>query len=161
VGRVHEVLNQDDQVTAEGCQLTYGYSPAHNLDPDRVFRLLWKDVADARIRWEDPGTRTLYYLAREYWYRHKWADAEHWFRERVKQMGSRSECADAWLYIARCCIQQGKPDDARAACANAIILNANFREPYLLMADLSFPENAKRWRQFAQLADNREVLFIR
>jgi hypothetical protein len=55
----------------------------------------------------------------------------------------------------------GQGDVARDHCLQAIAINANFREALLLMEQMSFAENAARWRDYATLADNSNVLFIR
>ena len=52
-------------------------------------------------------------------------------------------------------------DAAREACLHAILLNANFREALLWMADMSFPANAAQWRKMAESATNEGVLFVR
>jgi glycosyltransferase involved in cell wall biosynthesis len=66
VGRVHEL----PEAVAQGgsdVSITYGYSPAHLDDPDRVLRIL--------LAIEDPTPRDLYYLSREYFYRAQWEKA--------------------------------------------------------------------------------------
>jgi glycosyltransferase involved in cell wall biosynthesis len=161
VGRVHEALNQDDRAQAEGCKLRYGWSTAHHLDPQRVKRLLLKDVFDAGLRDEKPGTRTCYYLAREFWYSGQHPLALFWFHERVKEMGFRAECADAWLYIARINWATGKPEEAREAALKSLVLAPDCRETLLFLAEMSFPEQAAVWNRFAGVAGNEGVLFKR
>jgi len=152
VGQVHEL----PAVTAQRAidvSITYGYSPAHEQDPDRVLRIL------SSI--EDPTSRDLYYLAREYFYRSLWDQAVEAYKEYLKVATWMPERADAWLMLARCLWQSGRADEARDACASAILNNANFKEALLFMAEMSWPENAKRWRSFAELATNEKVLFVR
>ena len=161
VGRVHEALNCDDGARAEECRLRYGWSAAHHLDPQRVKRLLLKDVLDAGLRDERPGTRTLYYLAREFWYTKTYPLALFWFHERVKEIGYRPECADAWLYIARINWATGKPEEAREAALKSLVLAPDCRETLLFLAEMSFPEQAAVWNRFAAAATNEGVLFKR
>ena len=52
-------------------------------------------------------------------------------------------------------------DDARDACAQSLIINANFKEAILLMAEMSWPKNGAQWRKLADNADNSDVLFVR
>lgn len=160
-GRVHEALNVDDRILCPGAVLRYGYSPAHNQDPDRVLRLLLKDVFDCSMRGVDTGTRTLYYLGREYWYRSQFRKAAEVFEQRVQNVGLRSECADAWIYLARCYWQMGEGDKAREAVLKSLLLAPDCKEAHLLMAELSFPEEAEVWTRLASSATNKNVLFVR
>ena len=78
-GRIHEALNHDDVIRAEGCGIHYGYSPAHALDPDRCLRLLKREHDDAVNAGREPEPRILYYLAREYWYLKDYQQAIFYF----------------------------------------------------------------------------------
>jgi glycosyltransferase involved in cell wall biosynthesis len=152
VGRVHELPS----VTAQSgidTFITYGYSPAHAQDPDRVLRIL-QNI-------EDPTSRDLYYLAREYYYARDWDQAINACQNYLAVASWMPERADGWLMLARCLWQSNRGDEAREACAAAIINNANFKEALAFMAEMSWEQNAERWRSFAELADNRDVLFIR
>lgn len=155
-GRVHEALTEDSHIIAAGCLLEYGYSTAHNADPDRVLRLLKLDYAENE---SDP--RTLYYLAREYMYRGNYLAAIPLLKRRVSTLGFRAECADAWLYLARCYWMTQQGDLAREAALSSILLVPECRETLLLMAEMSFPEQAKTWDKFAEIATNEGCLFIR
>lgn len=161
IGRVHEALCVDDVHQAPGCVLRYGYSPAHDQDPDRCLRLLWKDYMDAKMTGAEPGTRTLYYLAREYYYRKNYPEAARLFKDRVQNIGFRSECADAWVYLARCYWMMEKWEEARAAATSALLLNPGFKEALLLLADWAHPVHAAEWRKYAEIASNNDVLFNR
>lgn len=152
VGRVHE-LPQVLASSPSNVTITYGYSPAHALDPDRVLRIL------SSI--EDPTPRDLYYLAREHYYRRQWERAVATLDAYLARAEWMPERADGWLMMARCLWELHRGEEARTACAQAIVNNANFREALEFMAEMSWPENAERWRSFAGLADNRGVLFIR
>ena len=154
-GRIHNYLTESEGEISD-LRIFYGYSKAHEADPDRAFRILTKVVA------EDPDCkRERFYLAREYWYRNDYTTALHWYDNYLSVAEWAPEMADAWLKKARCYwhLQQG--DQARAACLQAIKINTNFKEALLFMADMSGPVNAKRWKEFAATADNRSVLFIR
>lgn len=155
-GRVHEALTGDSLIIAGGCLLEYGYSTAHNADPDRTLRLLKLDHAENE---SDP--RTLYYLAREWMYRNDYHAAIPLLKKRVSSVGFRSECADAWLYLARCYWQTQQGDRAREACCNSLLLVPECKEALLFMAEMSFPEQAVTWNRFAESATNAGCLFIR
>jgi glycosyltransferase involved in cell wall biosynthesis len=155
-GRIHESLTGDSGVVAQGCVLEYGYSEAHNADPDRALRLL---LIDRESSPDDP--RTLYYLAREYLYRKDYKSAIPLLKKRVSNMGFRPECADAWLYLARCYWQTNQGDLAREACLQSLLMVPDCKETLLLMAEMSFPEQAAAWKNFASVARNNGVLFVR
>jgi beta-lactamase class D len=65
--------------------------------------------------------------------------------------------------------KMGLLDDARDACAQALIINSTFKEAILLMAELAgrgsgndkWEKNAAQWDRMAQTAENFDVLFIR
>lgn len=155
-GRVHETVSDDSNQVAPGCRLIYGYSPSHDLDPDRNIRLLRMDLED------DPNdTRAMFYLGREHWYRQEFAEAAVLFERRVQVVGNKPECADAWLYLSRCRHALEDWEGARMACLAALALNANFKEALHWMAALSFPGNARAWHRYADLATNEGVLFVR
>lgn len=135
--------------------ITYGYSPAHQLDKDRAFRILQKEV-DAH-----GNGRETYYLAREYFYRDKFEDCIGYLNQYVEKSKFLSEKADAYLMMARSYWALKKPDEARNAIAQALILNPDFKEALVFMAETSWPRQKARWESFAQLATNEEVLFIR
>lgn len=160
-GRVHEALNADSWVVANGCRLDYGYSEAHATDPDRVLRLLQLDFEEVTQAGRTPEPRTLYYLAREHMYRRNFPEAIPILEERVKVIANRAECADAYLYLATSYWLTGQGDLARAACCNSLIMAPDCKETLEFMATLSFPEQGKVWAKFAKTATNEGVLFVR
>lgn len=154
-GRIHNYLSESEAEDSD-LAICYGYSKAHEADPDRALRILTKVVA------EDPECkRERFYLAREHWYRNDYATAAREYEEYLKRAVWAPEMADAQLMLARCYwyLQQG--EKARAACLQAIKINTNFEEALLFMADMSGPVNSKRWRQFAATASNEHLLFKR
>lgn len=155
MGAAHNYLNVPGQ-RAGDVKLTFGYSLAHLGDPDRTMRILEKTVKQGVA-----GARELYYLGREYWYRQRYSECTATLGKYVQITRFPAEKADAFLMMARCYWAQRLPDDARDACAQALIINPDFKEALLLMAELSWPRQAARWRSFSELADNTDVLFIR
>jgi glycosyltransferase involved in cell wall biosynthesis len=137
-------------------RLTYGYSLAHFSDPERTLRILEKEVKGGT-----GGAREMYYLGREYYYRQRFGEATSMLGKYVQISQFLPEKADGFLMMARCYWAQRLANDARDACAQALILNANFKEALLFMAELSWPKNANKWKEYAALADNSDVLFIR
>lgn len=136
-------------------RINVGYSPAHKKDPDRAFRILKNSVA------ETGSPRSLYYLGREYWYRGDYKNAVIVLTKYVLISRFLAEKADAFLTMARSFWAMQKPDEARSACAEALVINARFKEAILFMAQMSWPHNAEQWNKMAESANNEDVLFIR
>lgn len=135
---------------------TYGYSPAHQLDPERTFRILKKAIK------ENPElTRERFYLAREYYYKREWEKAIKEYDEYIKRSGYLAERNDAYLMRARCLAELGKYNEACDSAWEAIKYNTHFKEAIEFIADHMDEGNAKRWREFSQGANNQGVLFIR
>lgn len=155
VGRAHETLApiQDNRTDIV---IEYGYSTAHKKDPDRMLRILTKAVE------ENPKSpRDIYYLAREKYYRKQYNEAISLLLEYVKIGRWNPELADGYLYLARCYFYTFQGDKAREACLKCIQINPDFKEALLFMADLHYEPWREKWLQFAGLATNKNVLFIR
>jgi glycosyltransferase involved in cell wall biosynthesis len=135
--------------------ITYGFSPAHALDPDRTLNILLNEVKDPT------KVREMYYLGREYWYKGNYKEAAKWFGKHVQSTNFTAEKADSFLTMSKCYSALGSDDDARDACLQAINLNPNFKEAIRWMGHISYPQNAKRWYDWAESANNTNVLFIR
>jgi glycosyltransferase involved in cell wall biosynthesis len=151
-GKVHETVSSPSTEHID-VQIDYGYSPAHDLDPDIDMRIL-ESI-------EDPIPRDLYYLAREYFYREMWQKALDGFNKYLEEATWKPEKADALLYAARCCWNMHRGDEARTYCLEAINLNAHFKEAIVLMGEMSWPDNRMMWWKMSEFADNRNVLFVR
>jgi tetratricopeptide (TPR) repeat protein len=151
-GKVHETISPKAGEFLEA-QITYGYSPAHDLDPDIDMRIL-EGI-------ERPDPRDLYYLAREYYYRNRWQDAIDKINEYLAVSIWKPERADAYLMAARCYWQSNRGDQAREHCLQALNINAHFKEALVFMGEISWPDNRMMWWKMSEFADNREVLFIR
>jgi glycosyltransferase involved in cell wall biosynthesis len=136
--------------------LYYGNSEAHTLDPDRTIRILKKEVEKNPLL-----PRETFYLAREYWYKRNFTEAIKYYNTYLKIAFWGPEIADAWFMLAKSYQSVGKTIEARESCMKAIITNANFKEAFLFMAQLSGPKNAKRWKEIAETANNEDVIFIR
>lgn len=155
VGAAHETLSPVQRNLTD-VVITYGYSTAHALDPDRMLRILAKVVSSPA------GTpRDVYYYAREFYYRKDYVTALRIFREYVFIATWLPEKADAQLYIARCLFFLQKGDEARRACMDAIILNPDFKEALLFMAELHHEPWKHKWVRLADAATSEDVLFKR
>lgn len=157
IGSTHEYLEAKNTVDLD-VSVTHTRGPWHDKpsDPDAVMRALWSDLqADMK------HPRWLYYYAREYFYRRDWITAAYWFEKRTQVVGYTPELADAYLYLARCYWLLNEGDKARAACALAVVVNVQFKEALLFMAEITAESNAPRWKEIADAATNKGVLFVR
>lgn len=136
-------------------KITYGYSPAHQANPDRTLNILLNEVKDPT------KVREMYYLGREYWYRQDYEKAAFWFGKHVLATNFTAEKADSFLTMARCYSAMGMDDDARDACLQAINLNPQFKEAVKFMGAISLDVNASQWYKWAETCDSRNVLFVR
>ncbi len=154
-GDIHNYLSERGQIDLD-IVIEYGYSEAHKKDPDRALRILSKVVS------ENPNcVREKYYLAREYWYRNNYDTAIKWFEKYLVVATWAPEKADAYIYLARCYWAKREFTIAKRACYEAIIINHNFKEAWLLLSQLNFEPQHSFYAEIAQKADNSDVLFIR
>lgn len=141
-----------------------GYSPAHQNDPERAFRILKKTV-DRNPN--DP--RSLYYLGREYSYRRDWENCVRMIGKYVQISRFPMEMADAFLCMSRAYWAMGDPQGAVDACIQAVKINPNFKEACLFMADLArkdvnnrhWQSNVRQWESMASTATDEGVMFVR
>jgi glycosyltransferase involved in cell wall biosynthesis len=156
VGAIHNCLNiagtRDSEV-----EITYGFSPAHNLDPDRALRILEREVADKG----NNAVREMYYLGREYWYKQDYQKCTATLGQYVQIAHWNPEKADAFLIMSRAYSTQGLDEDARDACLQAIKINPNFKEAIKFMAAIVPDRHASQWLEMAKTANNTEILFQR
>lgn len=146
-------------------KITFGWSPAHRLDPDRALRILEKTVKEedeaAAKGLGSPPVRNLYYLGREYWYKERYKEATATLGRYVQVGYWDAEKAESFLIMSQSYSRQGLDEDARDACLQAIKINPNFKEAIEWMASISTPANVSQWKQMAKTADNRDLLFTR
>lgn len=163
VGDVHNHLSVLGEKLGD-VRITYGYSPAHNTDPDRAFRILKKAIEKNPM-----DLRSIFYLAREYFYRHDYERTVILLGKYVQHSRALSEKAEAFLTMSKAYWYMGMQDSSRDACVQALIINANFKEAILHMAFIAGDEsgnerwqkNADQWNKMAEAADNSDVLFVR
>jgi len=154
-GRIHNHLSSSDGYYSD-IKIRYGYSKAHQKDPDRALRILSKVVK------ESPDCkREKYYLAREYWYRKDYKLAIYYYNYYLEKADYGPEMADAYVMLSRCHWLLKEYDKARDMCLQAIKLNGNFKEAWRILAQLSGPGNKKRFNAIADTATNAGIIFIR
>jgi glycosyltransferase involved in cell wall biosynthesis len=152
-GAVHECLNQLADYHSD-IQINYGYSPAHQTDPDRALRILKQEME------RDPNlVREMFYLAREYVYRSDWPSAIYYYEQYVKRASWKPELAEGYYQLAKAYRHMDRLPEARQSCLNALSINPNFKSACLLMAELAEPGHRARWLSFAEGATNEDVLF--
>lgn len=154
-GAAHNYLNVVGEDIGN-VTLTYGFSKAHLLDPDRTLRILETEYKAGRA-----GAREMYYLGREYKNKGRFEEATAVLGKYVQISRFPAEKAEAFLNMAYCYWERRQLNDARDACVQALIINPDFKEAHFFMAKISEPRQARRWQQFAQIADNSNVLFVR
>lgn len=153
-GDAHNYLSGINKKSKSDITIRYGYSPAHAKDPDRTLNILKEAVKTS-------GSREKFYLAREYSYKKDLNNAIKWCDEYLKNPGWNQEWAECCLLKSRCLWNSQRGEEARDACLQAIKINTNFKEAIEFMAEMSGPINQKRWIEFAEGADNSQVLFVR
>jgi len=160
VGRVHEFVKRKDG-TSRGNEhtditITYLYSPNHHKDPDRNLRILLQEVKDnpTIARWK-------FYLGREYSEKKEYIKAIWWLNEYLKISHYPAEISNAYFIIAKCYWNLFMAEDARMLCSQAIRINPDFKEALLLMAEMHYSPMKERWLSFAEIATNKNVLFVK
>lgn len=137
-------------------RIVFGWSPAHNNDPDRALRILERVVADE----PEPG-RNLYYLGREYWYKKRYKEAVETLWRYVLISNWDAERAESFLVMSQSYSAMGQDDEARNAVLQAIKINPNFREAIEWMAGINPAEKSLQWKRMARTANNKDVLWDR
>jgi glycosyltransferase involved in cell wall biosynthesis len=155
-GAIHNTLQAPNQANAPEIVIEYGHSPAHALDKNRAFRIL-----KAEHEKDPKNTRIMYYLAREHYYRKEYLEAVNLFDEYLAISTFKAERADAYYLKATCLWALKRGEEARLACLNALNLNANFKRAAKLMAEMSWPVNARVWLAMAEAGNNQDLLFVR
>jgi glycosyltransferase involved in cell wall biosynthesis len=158
--RIHECLTVDSRAIAPGCQLYYGHSPAHGMDPDRALRILGKVIAENP---DDPRAR--YYLGRDLYFAGRYAESaehlEHRLRLAEPTDPNKAETDDAYLLLARCLWSLRRGDEALAAAAKAATRNPEFKEALLALAGMCSDHWHGLFLELGKKADNSGVHFVR
>lgn len=161
-GVAHNHISKLPELKTE-VRIIYGFSPAHEKDPFRTIRILEKEFK------ENPNCspRNIFYLGREYWYKGRYKDCQEMMARYIPLSKFLPEKADAFLLMARCLHFMGRWEEARQACAQAILINAHFKEAIEFMSylagkgsgNLMWERNAQQWDRMALTADGQGVLF--
>lgn len=157
-GAAHNYLTEDDKsvsnVYSSDINMIYDYSPAHAKDPDRTLRILKKAVSEDRSL-----AREKFYLAREYFYKRQWGEAIFWYKEYLEKPNWPGEEAQAYYMLGRCFYYRQRKQEAYDALLRAILINPEFKDAILFLAQIAPLEKGVRWMEFAEGATNEGVLF--
>jgi len=139
-----------------------GYSPNHEMDPDRTLRIMSKELAKGlQVLGMNNYTRYLYYVAREYLNRRDPFKVV-WFLEKyVKMAPPTNEMADAWFILATCYTDLGELEKAVDACLQAVKFVPMFKAPYALLHNVAHDSVKWFWEKVFHMADNQGSLFAR
>jgi hypothetical protein len=145
-------------------KMVSGFSPSHEADPDRTFRLLKQELL-----MNPDSTRDMYYLAMEYLYK-KQDDVEalkllqQYFNIAFFRPWT-NELADACYLMATIYVNQQNWPMAMSAAMSAAVTWHTFKAPYVMMSKLcdiaGQSPASKHWADIASRATNEGVLFIR
>lgn len=153
-GAVHEIIYPIEKNPTD-IVIEYGYSKAHEDDPDRNLRILKKAVAKDR-----KNSRNLFYLAREYANKNEYEKGVFYCHEYLKYANGYQERAHAYLILAKCYWNLGMANEARDVGIGAARENPDLREAWLFLADSHFSPWKEKYLQFAELATNKNAIFI-
>lgn len=155
--KIHKHLNVPGEGEHVGnVRIVYGYSPAHQLDPDRSLRMLERTVSQ-----EENPVRNLYYLGREYYYKQRYQDCIDTLKRYVRVGDWDAEIADACLIMAQSHLILNQLEASAANALQAIKINTNFKEAILHMEMISSPDNKPQWARMARTANNQRVVWAR
>ena len=152
-GAIHELISTLNPVRTD-IAIKFGWSESHEKDPDRSLRIL-----ENEYKKDNKNPRTLYYLAREYFYKTQWEKSIQIYNEYLPLSTWLPERSDAYLMKSYCLWQLGRGDEAREACMWALVINSNFKAAAKQMEIMSWEHNKGPWRAMCAAADNSNTLF--
>jgi len=130
------------------------YSPTHDKDPLRAFRML-----KAAMEKNPKAVREAFYLAREYAYLNDWENAVKWYEDYLTRAEYVPEIVEALLQLSKGYFYMGDKEKAADYCLKCIGINADFRAALIWMAYISGPKNKDRWLEFSETAQDNGTLF--
>lgn len=113
-----------NKVQYDSIEIEFGRSPAHDLDPDLDLRILQREhLVDPR------NTRVLFYLAREYYDKRQFEEAQKHFEKYLTKASFQEEMVEAMYLLAHSYWLDGKSngEKARFWCGQAICRNPHFK----------------------------------
>jgi glycosyltransferase involved in cell wall biosynthesis len=108
---------------------------------------------------KDKDARSMFYLAREYFYYKEYKKSLEMFEKYIKVAWWRPEIAYAYMLMAKCCWQIERGDDSRKYCLQAIAINPDFKEALLDMSTYTEDGQKPYWKRYGEIATNENVIF--
>jgi len=163
-GRVHEYIEHDTTKTIKTDEIDFHHyrdEGKGTQNTARNMRILKKILEDCT---PEERPRYLFYYGKECMYNGKLKEAEKTFLEYIPISNWVPEKHRAMYELAVCCQWQGRIDDAKKYAFDAIRIDENYCDPYVLLGIIAY--NEKRWKDVikwmtaATLLDNPKVLFF-
>lgn len=153
--QVHAVLVADKATIKISPTMIVNHYQKSKLDRSKyIDRMEYAELKDGDMR-------NTFYLAREYGYYGEYEKAIQFMSLYFsKNPIWRPEICEALLIMAKCYWKLNKGELARRSCMEAIMRNPNFREAHIVMSEITWENDGKAWRRFADQANNDDVLFI-
>jgi glycosyltransferase involved in cell wall biosynthesis len=147
-GKVHECISPNDKRSSN---LEITYYPNKNKKPDRNLKILLT---------MEKTPRTLFYLSKEYMDLGRLEEAVKSFDEYLPVATWLSEKAEAYYYKALCLWKLNRGNEARIECFEAIKINPDMKKVLLLCSQMHFEPWKSKWKQIADRATNKDVIFV-
>jgi len=139
-----------------------GYSPNHNVDPDRTLRIMTNEIAKGpQALGHQQYTRYLYYVAREHMNRRDPFKVIWYLEKYIKIAAPTNELADAHFLLATCYVDLGELERGVDSCLQTIKYLPNFKAAWALIHNLAHPDAKHMWEKMFHMATNEGVLFHR
>ena len=147
-GKVHESISPTNKGMSN---LEITYYPNKNKVPDRNIRILLT---------MEKTPRTLFYTSKEYMDLRMYDDAIKTFDEYLRVSTWLDERAEAYYYKALCLWRLCRGNEARKTNFEAIKINPDMKKALLLASEMHFEPWKSKWKQIADQATNKDVIFI-
>jgi glycosyltransferase involved in cell wall biosynthesis len=103
--------------------------------------------------------RTIFYLAREYYYNKRYDDSIKMFDEYLKYAWWQPEIVETHYFKALCYWKSNRGNQARQECFEAIHLNPDFKRALDLISEMHYEPWKSKWKRIADNSTNQDVLF--
>jgi len=150
-GKIHEVISGGRIIHSDAMKIDH----YPNSKQGNVWAALEYNVL------KDGDARSVFYLGREYYYYKEYQKSLDMFNRYMKVAWWRPEIAEAWLFMAKCCWEIQRGDDARQYCLKAISVNPDFKEALELMSEYTGEDQKEYWKRYADIATNHNVVFVK
>jgi glycosyltransferase involved in cell wall biosynthesis len=146
VKKVHEVVAPLDNPTVENLARRV-YTPdmyLHHWQVPNDNRSNMLPKLEYSILEKDNDDRNTYYLAREYYYHHRWEEAIKMFTSYLKLPGWKPERSQAYIFMGDCYKYSGRGKESIECYHNALIEDDSRREPFWSLGHALYERNNLR-----------------